>query len=203
MSSDPGDWLVSQVASQIGPMSPDEQAAVYGAGYAYGTGPEQPLPPDVPGWITAVLRDFRARPCQFCHHALLEHTLSVSEAGASVLCDADGRSRLAWDWHAGPRPRSPWLMLLAVALWVGLPLVTVGLASWLMPLVAAFMYRKRAWAVAAVAWGALTTALVLLLDNESLATVVGFLALILWFGSALYGGFQVKPWLACAEDRRR
>lgn len=203
MNTDAGDAFVSQVASHIGAMSPNEQAAVYGAGFAFDTGTEQPLPPDTAGWVATVLRDLRAGPCPYCHHRLLEHTLSLSEAGPSVTCDADGTSRFAWDWHSGPRPKPPWLVLLAVALWVGLPLVTVGLASWLMPLVSAVMYKRRAWAVAAAGWGVLTTLLVVLIDNESLATVMGFLALILWFGSAVYGGFQVKPWLACATDRRR
>jgi hypothetical protein len=203
MNTDAGDSFVSEVASQIGSMSPDEQAAVYGAGYAYATGTDQALPPDSPGWVATVLRDFRVAPCPFCHHRLLEHTLSLSEAGPSVVCDADGTSRFAWDWHPGPRPKPAWLVLLAVALWVGLPLLSVGLASWLMPLVSAFMYKRRAWAMAAAGWGALTVLLVVLIENEVLATIMGFLALVLWFGSAVYGGFQVKPWLSRAADRNR
>jgi len=203
MTSDAGDALVSQVASQIGTMSADEQAAVYGAGYAFGAETELAFPPDSSGWIATVLGDFRASRCSFCGHGLLEHTLSLSEQGPAVTCDADAVSRLAWDWHSGPKPRSPLLVVLGVALWIGLPLMTIGLAGWVMPLVSAIMYRKAAWAVGTAIWGGLTVLLVVLIETEAVATLAGFLALTVWFGSALYGGFQVKPWLSRVAQGRR
>lgn len=202
MNSESGDALVASVASRLGTLSPDEQAAVYGAGYAYDTGGDRPLPPQSVEWIAAVLQDFRAAPCQYCDHRLLEHSLSVSESGPAVTCDAGGTTRSAWDWHAGPRPASPWLILLAVVLWVAIPLVTIGLASWLMPLISAVMYKKRPWALAALAWGALTVLLVVFIENQRLATALGFLALLIWFGSAIYGGFQIKRWLECVKNGR-
>ena len=196
-SGDAGDWLVTQVVFQLGALTPDEQAAVYGAGYSYASsGTQVPMPADSAAWITTVLRDFRVQPCPFCNHALLEHTLSITEAGPTLICDADGVSRPAWAWHAGPQRPPLWRIALAIILWVGIPLTTIGLAGWLMPTVAALTYRKRRWVLGAVVWGLLTVALVVLIERGVDGPGLGMLALLVWFGSAVYGGFQVKPWLA-------
>lgn len=199
VNGDSGDRLVSEVAAAMGALTPDEQAAVYGAGYAYPA--EVPMPPETAAWIATMLRDLRAGPCRFCHHALLEHTLAVTEAGPSLECDADHVARAAWVWHAGPQPQPGWRILLGVALWVGIPLATVGLAGWVMPLVSAFMYRQRRWALGAAGWGALTVVVVVLIETEFVSSIMGFLALLMWFGSAIYGGFQLKPWLASVARR--
>jgi len=200
--SDAGDWLVSQVVSQMGQLSADEQAAVYGAGFAYTiTGTVIPMHADTAAWVATILRDFRTGPCRFCHHDLLEHTLSVTEAGPSLICDADGTSRPAWMWHAGPRGQPGWKVLLAVMFWVGIPLVTIGIAGWVMPLIAALLYKRGPWLAGALFWGALATAVAVFIESES--PVLGFVVLFMWFGSAVYGGFQVKPWLACLSAGRR
>jgi hypothetical protein len=193
---DAGDWLVSQVAARVGGLTADEHAAVYGAGYSYATSSTAPMHADTAAWIATILQDFRTRGCPYCHHGLLEHTLAVSELGPAVICDADNVSRPAWQWHAGPQPVPVWRVLLAVILWIGIPLTTVGLASWLMPLIAAVTRRQRRWALGAVGWGALTLLLIVVIERGADGPALGWLALVLWFGSALYGGLQVKPWLS-------
>lgn len=206
MTSEPpdaGDWLVDQVVAQVGALSADEQAAVYGAGYSYGiSGTATPMPVDTAAWVATVLRDFRAKLCPFCQHGLLEHSLAITEAGPSLTCDADNAVRPAWVWHAGPVQQPPWRVLLGIALWVGLPLGSIGLAGWVMPAIAAVMYRRRRWVLGALAWALLTVAVVVLIENESDSAILGFLALFMWFGSAAYGGFQVKPWLASLAPPR-
>lgn len=200
--SDSGDWLVSQVVSQMGQLSADEQAAVYGAGYAYTiTGTAIPMHADTAAWVATILRDFRATACRFCEHGLLEHTLSVTEAGPSLICDSDATSRPAWVWHAGPRRQPAWQAVLAAVLWVGIPLATIGIAGWVMPLIGALKYRRGAWLAGAVMWGALATVVAVFIESES--PVLGFVVLLMWFGSAVFGGFQVKPWLACLSSGRR
>lgn len=200
---DPGDQLVSQVVATVGALTPDEHAAVYGAGYSYGiTGTSTPAHRDNAAWIATLLGDFRARPCPFCHHGLLEHSLAITDAGPSLTCDADGSTRPAYTWHTGPVQQPAGRVALGAALWVGLPLISIGLAGWLMPAIAAAQYRERRWILGSVFWAALTIVLVIFIENESVSSIMGFLALFQWFGSAIYGGFQVKAWLDCLPPPR-
>ncbi len=195
-SGDAGDWLVTQVVYQMGALSADEQAAVYGAGFSYASSATQPtLPPNSAEWISTVLQDFRLHPCLFCEYGLLEHSLSIANNGPMLVCDADGVSRSAWAWHAGPQPLPLWRILLAAVLWIGIPLTSIGLASWLMPAVAAFMYRQQRWILGALIWGLLTVALITTIELGWEGSALGLFALVLWFGSAIYGGFQIKGWL--------
>jgi hypothetical protein len=193
---DPGETLVSQVGARVGAMTGDEHAMVYGAGFSYATSSDAPLKPDTVGWICVVLQDFRTRACPFCEHSLLEHTIAIDESGPAIICDQDSASRPAWQWHAGPRPTPAWRVLLAVVLWIGIPLASVGLASWVMPLIAALTQRRRRWIIGAVGWAASTVVLVVFIERGAEGPALGFLALANWFGSAVYGGFQVKPWLS-------
>ncbi|MCU0298927.1 MAG: hypothetical protein MUF33_10480 [Candidatus Nanopelagicales bacterium] len=201
--ADAGDWLVTQVVYQMGALSPDEQAAVYGAGFSYDSaGSQKALPANTAQWISTVLLDFRTHPCPFCEYGLLEHSLSIADNGPMLVCDSDGVSRSAWVWHAGPQPLPLWRILLAVVLWIGIPLTSIGLASWLMPTIAAFKYRQRRWALGAVIWGLLTVALITAIELGWEGSALGMLALLLWFGGALYGGLQIKGWLSAAPPNR-
>jgi len=99
--ADAGDWLVTQVVYQMGALSPDEQAAVYGAGFSYDSASSQKaLPANTAQWISTVLLDFRTHPCPFCEYGLLEHSLSIADNGPMLVCDSDGVSRSAWVWRA-------------------------------------------------------------------------------------------------------
>lgn len=202
-TADSGDWLVSQVGARIGALTADEHAAVYGAGFSYETSSDAPLPSDTIGWVAAVLQLFRTRECAYCHHGLLEHTLAINESGPSVICDRGNVSRPAWQWHAGPQPVPVWRMVLGAVLWVGIPLISIGLASWLMPLIAAVTRRRRSWALAAFGWGASTVTLVIFIERGAEGPALGFVAITLWLGSAVYGGFQVKPWASGVGLGRR
>lgn len=200
---DPGDQLVSQIVATVGALTADEHAAVYGAGYSFGvSGTSAPMHRDNAAWIATVLSDFRTRPCPFCRHGLLEHSLAITDAGPSLTCDADGSTRPAWVWHTGPVRQPAGRIVLGAALWVGLPLVSIGLAGWVMPAISGFQYRKRRWILGAAFWAAVTIVLLVLIEKESNSSTMGFLALFQWFGSAAYGGFQVKPWLACLRPPR-
>lgn len=195
--ADAGDWLVTQVVYRMGALSPDEHAAVYGAGFSYSASAGQAtMPPDSAAWISTILQDFRAHACPYCEHGLLEHSLSIADSGPTLVCDADGVSRSAWAWHAGPQPQPLWRVLISVVLWIGIPLTTIGLAGWLMPTIAAFMYKKRRWVLGAIIWGLLTALLITLIELGWEGSWLGVVTLVVWFGSALFGGLQIKAWLA-------
>jgi hypothetical protein len=190
---DPGDALVTQVATYLGGLDRDEQVVVYGLGHAYipyGSGTT--LPRGTAEWIGAVLGEFRTAPCRFCHRGLEGHCLELTDEGPYIACTFDGSRRPVWTWTARPVQQPVWRLLVAVTLWVGIPLASLGLASWLMPTVAALSRRDGAWGAAAAAWGMLTLLEVLVIDSDNV--LVGLLALTVWLGSAVYGGLQVRRW---------
>lgn len=76
----------------------------------------------------------------------------MTTEGVEVRCLSDQEVWPSWDWLATPstasRGSAPW----AILLWVGIPLISLGLLAWAMPAVGAGMYRRRSWAIAAVAF---------------------------------------------------
>ena len=190
---DPGDALVAEVSAYLGGLTQDEQVTVYGLGHAYTPyGGGAALPGGTAAWIGAVLRDFRTSPCRYCGRDLSQHRLDIDAAGPHITCIFDGSKRMLWQWHGTPAAPPAWRLLLGVGLWVGIPLSTLGLASWLMPTVAAVTRRDRQWATGAVVWGLFTIWELLVVESEN--ALVGLLALFVWLGSAVYGGLQVKRW---------
>jgi hypothetical protein len=190
---DPGDQLVAEVAAYLGGLGEEEQVLVYGLGHAYNPyGAGRALPTGTAAWIGAALRDFRAAPCRYCGRGLAQHRFDLEASGPRITCISDGSKRTLWQWHGTTASPPAWRVLLGVGLWVGIPLTTLGLAGWLMPTVAAITRRDRLWATGAAIWGLLTIWELLVIESES--AWVGLLALVVWLGSAVYGGLQVKRW---------
>ncbi len=188
---------VQQVSSAMGGLVVDEQLLVYGglAGYyATLTGNETTAPSLQP--IVDVLVALRTRPCRWCGGGARGHALDVSAFGVEVRCLADDRSRPVPQWSDGPSQISPLYLVASALAWVGLPLLSMGLLSWLMPLLAAVRRSRTSWGVAA----ALLFGLVVVsLAVPSSAGV--YLLMSAWCFGAVYGGLQVRPWVAGRRER--
>ncbi len=149
--------LLPVVRTAVGELSPDEYATYYGMASAVadlGWGLE--LTPFDARAAGEAFVAFRLRACPFCGRGLVDHALDVDRPGVMVRCRTDDSARPAGQWLAGPdkTPESP--VLLWSALWVGIPVLSLGLLSWLMPVVSAVVLRTRRWVWGAVLWGVLT-----------------------------------------------
>ena len=196
------DAVVAGVERHLGALRPDETAAIYGAAVAQRYIPGAPgvSPAEVMALSQAV-GTFRNGPCRFCHLGLVDHALDVAPEGLEVRCLADQHVRPLRDWLATPSTASPGSVVWAVLLWVGVPLFSVGLLAWAMPAVGAGMYRRRSWAVAAVAF--LVLAVVVFattpLDPNEVDPVYDAVLFTTWLAGAGYGALQIKPWLTARE----
>lgn len=196
---DPIDSFVGSVAQSIGGISYEEELAVYGSASAfYAIAPDgTPAASTVP-LVGDVLRWLRAGPCRWCGGGLAGHGIDLSSFGVEVRCTRLGRNLPAGQWMAGPPPVPVGRQLLALVMWVFLPVLCIGLLSWLMPTIAAVTRKRRAWGVAGALFGLLVVAGLLL------PTAVGPLFLIVaWWGAPVWGAFQIKPWLNSYPDQRR
>ncbi len=194
---------VAEVAALTGGLAVDEEAVVYGAllagGLTSSPGTADALVPafQIQSLATAVL-DLRSRPCPYCLRGVTDHALDFGGSGLEVRCLVDGAARPLSIWRAGPPSVPVSGTLLAVVLWVGIPLVTLGLAGFVMPAVAGFARKNRRWKVAAGLWLAVIAAesvLVSAIPTGEQPAAVGFVALGVWIGSTAYGAVQIKPWL--------
>ena len=69
--------------------------------------------------------------------------------------------------------------------WILLPLLTMGLLAWLMPVVAAAARQRRSWAIAGAVLALAVAAGVILP-----VAAAGFFILAAWFGGTIYGALQ-------------
>lgn len=106
------------------------------------------------------------------------------------------------EWLTGPRREPIGRQLGAVALWVGIPVLSLSLLAWLMPVVSAAVFRTRRWIVAAVAWlilSALTLGIVLPSIPVGEGADLGVWDALFgayWLGGIVWGICHVRPWLA-------
>ena len=190
--------VVAGVERHLGALRPDEAAAIYGAAVAqqYVPGASGVSPSEMMA-LSQALGAFRSGPCRFCHLGLVDHALDVTPDGVEVRCLADQYVRTLRDWLATPSTASPGSVVWAVLLWVGIPLLSLGLLSWAMPAVGAGMYRRRSWAVAAVAF--LVLAVIVFattpVDPNEVDPVNSTVLFTTWLTGAGYGAFQIKAWL--------
>lgn len=87
-------------------------------------------------------------------------------------------------------------------MWIGIPLLSMGFLAWLPSLIATGVRRRRQWTLAALVFGAVfLVALVLAGQGEGTAwsRFGGFLILANAVGGAIFGGLQMKRWLAPAD----
>jgi hypothetical protein len=80
--------------------------------------------------------------------------------------------------------------LASLAGWVALPLMTLGLLAWAMPLGAAIARRRKSWAVGAAVLFVLTV-----LGAALPEAVGGAFLLVAWLGGTVYGAVQTPAWL--------
>ena len=92
----------------------------------------------------------------------------------------------------------------AVLLWVGIPLISLGLLAWAMPAVGAGVFPRRSWAVAAVAFLILAIVgfIITPLDPNEVDPVADAALLINWLAGAGYGAFQTTSWLTARAASR-
>lgn len=198
---------VAGVEAHLGALRPEETAAIYGAAVAQRYAPGAPgvSPAEVMA-LSQALGAFRDAPCRFCHLGLVDHALDVTPQGVQVRCLSDQQVRPLRDWLATPSTASRGSAVMAGLLWVGIPVISLGLLSWVMPAVGAGMYRRLAWAAAAVAFLILAGVgwIMTPLDPDQAAPVADTLLDIAWLAGAGYGAFQIKPWLTAraAVDSR-
>ncbi len=192
--------VVAGVASKVGGLTNEEYALVYGAAVARrATDPDGGVAVATLHSAGQVLMLLRRQRCAWCGQALGEHAIDLAPEGCRVTCRRDERALSADDWIPGPRQQSSGYRVAAVLGWVGLPLLSVGLLSWVMPLAAAIARHRRSWAIAAAVL--LVLAMVgALVPNDDWG---GFLLVLAWWGGTIYGAFQVLPWLRSAPLRQR
>lgn len=201
--------LAAAVAARVGGLSTDEQTRLYGAAQAVASAdPESPvlLPTYRIDEVAAAVVAGRAGPCGFCHVPFSEHTLTVSPDETDIWCPESTSGRPVAEWLRGPFRASPLQVLAGIVIWVGIPMVSLGLLSWLPAAVAGARRRRRSWRVAAAVLGTLTVAELILAGTSgadpAFADAVGpWLVFGLWVGSMVYGGLQVRPWLATLGHR--
>ncbi len=107
-------------------------------------------------------------------------------------------------WLRAPETASPGSGVAAALLWVGIPLVSLGMLSWAMPAVAAAIHRRRSWAVAAAVFLALTVTMFLVMpaDINAVDPVSDAILFGTWLAGSGYGALQIKPWLVAQSATR-
>lgn len=188
-------WYAGQVLAALqrrtGPLSTTERDQLYGALYAAAATHTGALldPADAnAGALADMIRSSRNGPCLRCSRPLAEHDLDLASA----------------PWLACPAPRptaestaDPRSTIAAWAMWVAVPLLSLGLLSWLPSLVAAIRHRGRGWGIATALLALFT------LSFWTQADVDVEAQLALWLGASIYGATQVKPWLRVRGPRGR
>lgn len=185
------DAVVSAVGSWLGGLSVDERVAIYGAAVGLrATDPDAALPVGALHSAAYVVMASRKSPCPWCGQPLAEHAFDFAPHGTDVRCLRTDRLLPAADWLSGPASVSTVYRVASFLGWVGLPLISLGLLAWAMPLVAGIARRRRSWVAAAGALFAVAVAGAAIPGDWG-----GMLLLIAWWGGTAYGGFQVMPWL--------
>lgn len=204
MTEDPGlraapfgtERALADVAHRTGGLGPDEHACVYGAALArqLALGSPETTAPQADALAHAIVA-FRSAPCSLCRKGITEHALDLTDRGASVRCLCDQATTPVLDWLGTRQGAGRGSTALALALWAGLPLVSLGTLSWLMPAIAGGVYRRRSWIIAAILLCVLVAAPVIVPLSVG-GGVAGGGLLAAWLGGTLYGAAQVRPWLA-------
>jgi hypothetical protein len=199
------DRTLAAVAQRTGGLSPDEHACIYGAALAQQYGPGSPEASTVQAdTLAQAVVAFRSSPCRLCHHDITQHALDLTPHGANVRCLTSEASTPVPAWLGLPATRRSGSPVLSGLLWVGIPLLSVGFASWLMPAIGGGLYRRRSWIVAAIVLVGLI--FFALADpsstSDQISTTADTAVIAAWFGGALYGAFQIKPWLNVRTQRR-
>lgn len=172
---------LADVERRIGRLTGTEHDQLYGALYAAAaTGSAALLDPAQANTaaLAELVRTGRNGGCRKCGSPLQEHELDVA--------------RYPWLSCPGPaaaKPTDRGRRMRAWALWVAVPLLSLGLLSWLPSLVAALRHRGRGWGIAT---GLL---LVFTLSFWTQPDVLAGNRMILWLGACLYGATQVKAWM--------
>lgn len=199
------EFIVAEVARHVGALQAEEVAMVYGAAVAQQNASLDPgvTPAEVVA-LSQVIGAFRTAPCRFCHLGLTDHALDLTPQGLQICCRTDQRTRPLPGWLRAPATASPGSGVAAALLWVGIPLVSLGMLSWAMPAVAAALHRRRSWAVAAAVLLALTVTTFLRMpeDINAVDPVGDAILLGTWLAGSAYGVFQIKPWLEAQAATR-
>lgn len=199
------DRVLVAVSQHLGGLTPEEDAAVYGATVAQRYAPGAPgVSPAQVVALSQALGAFRTAPCRYCHLGLVDHTLDLTPEGLDVRCITDQSSRPLREWLGTHATTSRGSVVWAGLLWVGIPLLSVGLLGWVMPAIGAGLYRRRSWALAAVALLILTVVgfVVTPADPDEIDLLADALLFGTWLVGAGYGAFQVKPWLDARSNQR-
>lgn len=199
------DAELSRLSQHMGGLTVDERSVAYGAFRARASNPWLPPGPDgTSTQLEQILECFRLNRCPWCFNDLRAHSLDIEQDGTHVRCRADGVNRPVQEWIPGPVKTPPWRWAIAIGLWVGLPLMSIGMLSWLMPTVAAITYRRRRWVLGALVLGTLfVVTMATMSPVESEGGVTDLLPIGIWLGGTVYGGFQVKPWLDTLPPPKR
>lgn len=199
------DPVLVAVSQHLGGLTPGEDAAVYGATIAQRYAPGAPgVSPVQVVALSQALGAFRTAPCRYCHLGLVDHTLDLTPEGLDVRCITDQSSRPLREWLGTHATTSRGSAVWAGLLWVGIPLLSIGLLSWVMPAIGAGLYRRRSWALAAVALLILTVVgfVVTPEDPNEIDLLADALLFGTWLVGAGYGAFQIKPWLDARSNQR-
>ena len=156
----------------------------------HSTDPDGALPVSALHSAAYVLTALRESSCRWCGLPVSEHAIDFAAHGTDVRCHRDDRILPAAEWLAGPAQATTAYRLGSLLGWVGLPLLSIGLLAWVMPLVAGIARRRSRWAAAAGVLFAMAAAGMAIPSDLG-----GMLLLTAWLGGAAYGAFQVVPWL--------
>lgn len=190
--------VLAKVEQQIGTLTEQEQSLLHGAeSVAELIGAD--LEPRAEE-LAVLLRGGRGQHCAFCHKPLAKHTVDVDETSVGVWCPGGDQRRVAADWLEGRARFGPARVFAGLTWWVLVPGISMGLLSWLPPLVSGTTAKRPRWLWAAAVFGAMTATMIVL-PGES--TVFGILAMANLFGGMVFGGFQVRPWLATSPLHRQ
>lgn len=198
------DMQVQWLSQTMGGLTNDEHALAYGVLYACDA--SRGLDTNCESGTTklaALLVRFRWHNCAWCHAGLAEHRLDFEADGLQVRCQRGDQARPVDVWLQGPLRVPVWRWVVAVTLWVGIPLVSLGLLAWVMPTVAALVHHRRSWVVAASVWIASFIVTIVLTAILPDALLTGFFLLAQWAAAVVYGGLQVKQWLVVLPPPKR
>lgn len=196
------DMKVREIAGRTSGLTNDEHASLYGSLCSLDAiGGLEPDPRAQVDELAALVESFRESLCPWCERGLSEHTLEPGPLGLEIRCDRSGKIRSVAEWLEGPVGFSRRQWLWAGTAWIGIPLLSLGMASWFMPTVAAMLIHRARWVIPALVWVALVGAVFLTVDQGGWFS--DLLIFTAWLGGALYGALQVKPWLTELDRRRR
>lgn len=190
--------VLAAVAARTGGLRVDEHACVYGAALAqlYTPVPTSEAARQADAVAQAVVA-FRSMSCRLCDQELGGHALDLTPTGADVRCLASQAATPVNTWLGVRSDRRAGGAVLAGLCWIGIPLLSAGLASWLMPAIAAGRYRRPSWALAATIFASLAVLALVVTPTDPAAssTAATAASITAWVGGGLYGAFQMRPWL--------